>query len=166
MHTLLDLHGNIPTFIRMTDGTVHDVNILDEFLPEGAFYVMDRGYADFEHLYVFTMCWPFSWCARRRTFCSVGATRIRWTTGVRSDQTVILTAIDSATAYADALRRVSYHDAETDKRLKFLTNNFVLPALTIAYIYKSRWRVELLLQVRWRARAAAVYSGCRSRAAP
>jgi transposase len=149
MHTLLDLHGNIPTFIHITDGTVHDVNILDEFLPEaGAFYVMDRGYVDFERLYVFTLCLAFfvvrtkeNILLQRRYSLPVDKS-----TGVRSDQTVILTAIDSAEAYPDALRRVNYYDADTDNRLKFLTNNFVLPALTIAQIYKSRWQVELFFK--------------------
>ena len=149
MHTLLDLHGNIPTFIRITDGKVHDVNILDEILPEaGAFYVMDRGYVDFERLYMFTLSAAFFVV---RTKENVLLQRryshlVDNSTGVRSDQTVILTAIDSAKAYPDALRRVSYYDAETDKRLKFLTNNFVLPALTIAHIYKARWQVELFFK--------------------
>jgi transposase len=149
MHTLLDLHGNIPTFIRVTAGKVHDVNILDEILPEtGAFYVMDRGYIDFERLYVFTLCSAFfvvrtkeKVLLQRRSSHPVDKS-----TGVRSDQTVILTAVDSAKAYPDALRRVSYFDVATNKRLKFLTNNFVLPALTIAQIYKSRWQVELFFK--------------------
>jgi hypothetical protein len=149
MHTLLDLHGNIPTFIRITDGTVHDVNILDEIFPEaGAFYVMDRGYIDFERLYMFSLCSAFFVV---RTKGNVLLQRryshpVDKSSGVRSDQTVILTAIDSAKAYPDALRRVSYYDAETDKRLKFLTNNFALPALTIAQIYRSRWQVELFFK--------------------
>jgi DDE family transposase/uncharacterized protein DUF4372 len=150
MHTLLDLHGNIPTFIRITDGTVHDVNILDEFLPEtGAFYVMDRGYIDFERLYVFTMCSAFFVVRTKENILLQRrySHPVDKSTGVRSDQRVILTAIDSAMAYPDALRRVSYYDADTDKRLKFLTNNFALPALTIAQIYKSRWQVELFF--RW-----------------
>src|ERR1700720_4192905 len=146
IHTLLDLHGNIPTFIRITDGKVHDVNILDEILPEaGAFYVMDRGYIDFQRLFVFTLCSAFFVV---RTKENVLLQRryshpVDKTTGVRSDHTVILTAIDSAKAYPDSLRRVSYLDIETKKRLKFLTNNFVLPAFTIAQIYKCRWQVEL-----------------------
>jgi transposase len=150
MHTLLDLHGNIPTFIHITDGTVHDVNILDEFLPEtGAFYVMDRGYIDFERLYLFTMCSAFFVVRTKENILLQRrySHPVDKSTGVRSDQTVILTAIDSAMAYPDALRRVSYYDADTDKRLKFLTNNFALPALTIAQIYKSRWQVELFF--RW-----------------
>ena len=149
MHTLLDLHGNIPTFIRITSGNVHDVNILDEILPEaGAFYVMDRGYIDFERLFVFTLSSAFFVV---RTKSNVLLQRryshpVDKSTGVRSDQTVILTSFESASVYPDALRRVSYFDAETNKRLKFLTNNFVLPALTIAQIYKCRWQVELFFK--------------------
>jgi hypothetical protein len=149
MHTLLDLHGNIPTFIGITDGTVHDVNILDEILPEaGAFYVMDRAYVDFERLFVFTLCSAFFVVRTKKNILLQRrySHPVDKGTGVRSDQTVILTAIDSAQAYPDTLRRVSYHDADTDKRLKFLTNNFVLPALTIAQIYKSRWQVELFFK--------------------
>jgi len=150
MHTLLDLHGNIPTFIRVTDGKVHDVNILDEIIPEaGAFYVMDRGYVDFDRLYFFTLCSAFFVL---RTKENVLLQRryshpVDHSTGVRSDHTVILTAIESVKVYPDALRRVSYLDTETNKRLKFLTNNFVLPAFTIAQIYKCRWQVELFF--RW-----------------
>ena len=149
MHTLLDLRGSIPTFIHITDGKVHDVNVLDEIFPEaGAFYVMDRGYIDFERLYVFALCSAFFVV---RTKENVLLERryshpVDKTTGVRSDQTVILTAIESAKAYPETLRRVSFYDGETDKRLKFLTNNFVLPALTIAQIYKSRWQVELFFK--------------------
>jgi hypothetical protein len=149
MHTLLDLHGNIPTFISITDGKVHDVNILDEIMPEaGAFYVMDRGYVDFERLYVFTLSAAFFVV---RTKSNVILQRqyshpVDRTTGVRSDHTVILTAIGSAQMYPDALRRVSYLDVETRKRFKFLTNNFTLPAVTIAQIYKSRWQVELFFK--------------------
>jgi len=149
MHTLLDLHGNIPTFISITDGKVHDVNILDEIMPEaGAFYVMDRGYVDFERLYIFTLSAAFFVV---RTKSNVILQRryshpVDRTTGVRSDHTVILTAIGSAKAYPDALRRVSYLDVETRKRFRFLTNNFTLPAVTIAQIYKSRWQVELFFK--------------------
>ena len=149
MHTLLDLHGNIPTFIRITAGQVHDVNILDEFLPEaGAFYVMDRGYVDFRRLFVFTLCSAFFVL---RTKKNVLLQRryshpVDRSTGLRSDHTVILTPFNSAQVYPDPLRRVSYFDAETNKRLKFLTNNFTLPALTIAQIYKSRWQVELFFK--------------------
>ena len=149
MHTLLDLHGNIPTFISITDGKVHDVNILDEILPEaGAFYVMDRGYVDFERLYIFTLSAAFFVV---RTKSNVLMQRryshpVDKSTGVRSDHTVLLTAIDSAKAYPEALRRVSYLDVEKQKRFKFLTNNFTLPALTIAQIYQCRWQVELFFK--------------------
>ena len=149
MHTLLDLHGNIPTFIRITDGKVHDVNILDEILPEaGAFYVMDRGYIDFERLYVFTLSSAFFVV---RTKENVILQRrysrpVDKSVGLRSDHTVILTALESANSYPDALRRVSYFDAETNQRLGFLTNNFALPALTITQIYKCRWQVELFFK--------------------
>lgn len=149
MHTLLDLHGNIPTFIRITEGKTSDVNILDEFLPEaGAFYVMDRGYIDFERLFVFTLCSAFFVV---RTKENVLLQRryshpVDKSTGVRSDHTVILTTIESAKAYPDPLRRISYLDLETKKRLKFLTNNFLLPAVTIAQIYKCRWQVELFFK--------------------
>jgi hypothetical protein len=161
MHTLLDLHGNIPTFIRVTNGKVHDVNILDEILPEaGAFYVMDRGYVDFERLYVFTLSAAFFVV---RTKSNVLLQRryshpVDKTTGVRSDHTVILTAIDSAKVYPDPLRRVSYLDVETRKRFKFLTNNFTLSALTIAKIYKCRWQVELFFKwVKQHLRIKAFY---------
>src|ERR1700693_5008564 len=149
MHTLLDLHGNIPTFIRVTSGDVHDVNILDDIMPEaGAFYVMDRGYIDFQRLFVFTLSSAFFVV---RTKSNVLLQRryshpVDKSTGVRSDQTVILTSFESASVYPDALRRVSYFDAETNKRLKFLTNNFVLPALTIAQIYKCRWQLALFFK--------------------
>lgn len=149
MHTLLDLHGNIPTFIRVTSGDVHDVNVLDELVPEaGAFYVMDRGYIDFDRLYVFTLSSAFfvvrtksNVLLQRR--CSHPVDKI---TGVRSDQTVILSSFQSASAYPEPLRKISYVDAETGKRLVFLTNNFNLPALTIAQIYKQRWQVELFFK--------------------
>lgn len=149
MHTLLDLHGNIPTFIRITEGQTSDVNILDEFLPEaGAFYIMDRAYIDFERLFVFTLCSAFFVV---RTKENVLLQRryshpVDKSTGVRSDHTVILTTIESTKAYPDPLRRISYLDLETKKRLKFLTNNFLLPAVTIAQIYKCRWQVELFFK--------------------
>ena len=149
MHTLLDLHGNIPAFIHVTDGTVHDVNVLDLIAPEaGAFYVMDRAYVDFERLFLFTLCSAFFVV---RTKKNVVLQRryshpVDKTTGVRSDQTVILTTVDSATAYPDPLRRIRYVDADTNQRLTFLTNNFTLPALTIAQTYKCRWQVELFFK--------------------
>ena len=150
MHTLLDLRGNIPTFIRITDGKVHDVNILDQLLLEaGAFYVMDRGYVDFERLYAFTLASAFFVVRTKRNVLLQRrySQPVDKSTGVRSNQTVILATPGSAAVYPDALRRVSYFDAITGKRLVFLTNNFTLPALTIAEIYKKRWAVELFF--RW-----------------
>ena len=149
MHTLLDLHGNIPTFISITDGKVHDVNILDElFIEAGAFYVLDRGYVDFKRLHAFTRELAFF---VTRTKENILLQRryshpVDKSTGVRSDQTVVLVTAGSSAAYPEALRRVVYFDAITEKRLTFLTNNFTLPALTIAQIYKQRWQVELFFK--------------------
>jgi transposase len=161
MHTMLDLHGNIPTFIRITNGKVHDVNILDEIIPEpGAFYVMDRGYIDFQRLFVFTLSSAFFVV---RTKSNILLQRryshaIDKDTGVRSDQTVILASFESASAYPDPLRRVSYFDTETDKRLTFLTNNFALPAVTIAQIYRQRWQAELFFKwIKMHLRIKAFY---------
>src|SRR5271167_5114807 len=146
---LLDLRGNIPAFVHITDGKVHDVNVLDQIVPEaGAFYVMDRGYIDFERLFVLTLSAAFfvvrtksNLLLQRRYSHPVDKS-----TGVRSDQTVVLSSFESASVYPSPLRKVSYYDAESDKRLKFLTNNFMLPALTIAQIYKQRWQVELFFK--------------------
>ena len=149
MHALLDLHGTIPTFIRITEGRIHDVNILDQIVPEaGSFYVMDRGYVDFERLYVFTLCSAFfvvrskeNILLQRRYSHAVDET-----SDVRSDQTVILATASSAKAYPVPLRRVHYFDRKNDKHLIFLANNFALPALTIAQVYKARWTVELFFK--------------------
>lgn len=149
MHTLIDLHGNIPLFVCVTDGKVHDVNILDQIPPEaGAFYVMDRGYLDFERLYRLTVAAAFF---VTRTKDNVLLQRryshpVDLSTGVRSDQTVVLTAPASLKRYPAVLRRVRYYDAEHQRFLVFLTNNFQLPALTIADLYKSRWQVELFFK--------------------
>ena len=150
MHTLLDLRANIPTFIRITDGKTHDVKILDEIAPEpGAFYVMDRAYVDFKRLFAFTLCSSFFVVRTKKNILLQrrDSHAVDKSTGLRSDQTVILVAGASAKVYPHPLQRVSYFDAATNKRLKFLTNNFTLPALTIARIYKSRWQVELF--VKW-----------------
>lgn len=149
LHTLLDLRGNIPTFIGITDGKVADVTMLDEILPEaGAFYVMDRGYVDFERLYVLTLSAAFFVTRTKKNVLLQRrySHEVDQNVGVRSDHTVILTAINSIKAYPDTLRRVTYVDPDTQKRFRFLTNNFVLPALTIAKIYKSRWQVELFFK--------------------
>jgi IS4 transposase len=149
MHTLLDLHGNIPTFMSITEGKVHDVNILDEIHQEpGAFYVMDRACLDFERLYTFTLSAAF-FVVRSKSNVLLQrrySNPVDRATGVRSDHIVILTALESIKAYPDQLRRVSYLDVKTRKRFKFLTNNFALPAVTIAQMYKSRWQVELFFK--------------------
>jgi hypothetical protein len=149
MHTLIDLHGNIPVFVCVTDGKVHDVNILDQIAPEaGAFYVMDRGYLDFERLYRLTLAAAFF---VTRTKENVLLQRryshpVDRTSGVRSDHTVVLSAPGSLRHYPAALRRVRYFDSEHQQFLVFLTNNFELPALTIANLYRSRWQVELFFK--------------------
>ena len=149
LHTLLDLRGNIPTFIGITDGTVADVNMLDDIVPEpGAFYVMDRGYIDFERLFEFNLSSAF-FVTRTKTNILLQrrySRPIDKSTGVRSDHTVVLTTVNSIEMYPDALRRVKYLDVETRQRYEFLTNNFDLPALTIALIYRSRWQVELFFK--------------------
>ena len=149
LHTLLDLRGSIPTFIHISDGKEHDVNVLDDLIPEaGAFYVMDRGYLDFFRLYSLTQALAFfvirakSNLACRRLYSH----QVDRTTGLICDQTIRLTGSTSAKLYPEKLRRIKYHDTETDKTLVFLTNNFTLPALTIAQLYRSRWRVELFFK--------------------
>jgi hypothetical protein len=149
LHTLLDLRGPIPTMIAISEGKLADVRILDELIPEpGAFYVMDRGYIDFERLYWFTLALAFF---VTRTKAGVQLNRpesrpVDRTTGLRSDHIVWLTNPQSVAHYPDRLRRVSYRDPEDGKILIFLTNNFDLPALTIAHLYKLRWRVELFFK--------------------
>lgn len=145
MHTLLDLRGSIPTFIEVSDGRRSDVTVLDEIVPEaGSFYVMDRGYLDFERLHVLQGCSAFFVTRTKsnlllRHRCSRA---VDFSTGLISDHTVVLKTAESLKHYPDALRRVRYHDSEQDRTLVFLTNNFDLPALTIALLYKSRWKVE------------------------
>jgi hypothetical protein len=149
MHTLLDLRGSIPTYIEVFDGKLHDVNILDEILPEaGSFYVMDRGYLDFQRLYALHRYGAFF---VTRTKAGVRLRRrysraVDKTTGLRSDHTVVLTSAASLKNYPDPLRRVRFFDLEQRRWLIFLTNNFDLPALTIALLYKSRWKVELFFK--------------------
>jgi len=149
MHTLLDLHGNIPTFIRISAGKLPDVKVLDEIDPEaGSFYVMDRGYLDFERLYRFTLSLAF-FVVRTKQNVQLQRRYSRPAdrkTGVLSDQTVILATVASAKVYPDPLRRISYHDRVTDTKLQFLTNNFNVPALTVAEVYRCRWQVELFFK--------------------
>jgi hypothetical protein len=149
LHTLLDLRGQIPTVIRMTPAQMHDVKILDQLTPEaGAFYVMDRGYLDFERLYRWTQSGAFFVTRARKNvrFTRLVSHPIDKTTGVQCDQTIALRWFYSVKGYPDRLRRVRFWDAEREKRLVFLTNNFTLPALAIADLYRCRWQVELFFK--------------------
>ncbi|MQA92348.1 MAG: IS4 family transposase [Gemmatimonas sp.] len=149
LHTLLDLRGSIPTFIRMTDGKVHDVNILDELIPEpGSIYVMDRGYVDFGRLHTLHRSQAtFVVRAKKNLqFERLYSAPVDRSTGLVCDQTIVLTVAASAEAYPDTLRRIRYKDAESGKTLVFLTNNFALPALTITQLYRSRWKIELFFK--------------------
>jgi hypothetical protein len=150
LHTLLDLRGSIPTFIHISDGKLHEVNTLDIVpLEAGSFYVMDRGYLDFERLYTISQTSAFfvirgkSNLKCRRVYSHL----VDKSTGLLCDQSVLLTGFYQAKDYPDKLRRVKYYDKETDKTLVFLTNNFTLPAMTIAELYRCRWQVELFF--RW-----------------
>ena len=149
LHTLLDLRGSIPTFVSITDGKVHEVNILDELMLEaGSFYIMDRGYLDFARLYRMTQALAFFVTrAKSNMSCQrIAAREVDKTTGLICDQTILLKNFYAVKDYPDKLRRIKYHDAKTQKTLTFLTNNFSLPALTIAQLYKCRWRVELFFK--------------------
>lgn len=149
MHTLLDLRGNIPSFIKITEGTLHDVNILDILIPEpGSFYIMDRGYLDFERLYIFTQLLAFfvTRAKKNNKFRRIYSHPVDLTDGLRCDQTIMLVTPKSLAGYPEKLRRVKYFDADRGKQFVFLTNNFVLPALTIAKLYKCRWQIELFFK--------------------
>lgn len=149
LHTLLDLRGNIPVFISITDGKVHDVKIFDLLIPEpGSFYIMDRGYIDFSRLYMLTDCQAFFVTRAKRNlqYKRRYSHTVDRSTGLKCDQTIILTGFYSMKEYPQPLRRIRYYDAETDKNLTFLTNNFSLPAITIVQLYKARWQVELFFK--------------------
>jgi len=149
LHTLLDLRGLIPSFIQITEGKVHDINVLDDLIPEpGSFYILDRGYLDFERLYLLHQALAFFVIRSKSNlqFRRLYSQMIDKSMGLISDQTIMLTTFYSAEAYPEKLRRIRYFDRETDKRLCFLTNNFLLPALTIAQLYKCRWQVELFFK--------------------
>ena len=149
VHTLLDLCGNIPTFIHISDGKLHDVKVLDLLIPEpGAFYVMDRGYVDFERLYTlhtrgafFVIRAKSNLKYRRRASRAIDKSA-----GLRCDQSIVLTGVKTSRNYPQLLRRIGYHDPQTGKTLDFLTNHFALPAQTVAELYRSRWQVELFFK--------------------
>ena len=149
LHTLLDLRGNIPAFIHVSEGKLHDVNVLDMLIPEpGAFYVMERAYIDFQRLFLlhglgafFVVRAKSNTQYRRRYSRAVDRSQ-----GVRCDQTVVLTGVKTNKQYPQPLRRVGYYDATTDKRFDFLTNNFAIPPATVADLYRHRWQVELFFK--------------------
>jgi hypothetical protein len=149
LHTLLDLRGNIPTFIHISDGKMHEVNILDHLLPEpGAFYIMDRGFLDFERLYRFHEAGSF-FVTRGKSNLKIQrrySHPVDRRTGLICDQSVVLTGFYSHQGFQAPLRRIRFKDPETAKTLIFLTNNFILPAFTITELYRCRWQVELFFK--------------------
>jgi len=149
LHTLLDLRGNIPTFIHISDGKLHEVNVLDQLIPEaGAFYVMDRGFLDFARLYRFHQAGSF-FVIRAKSNTKVKrrySHHVDRTTGLICDQTIVLSGVFSSRDFAAPLRRIRFKDPATAKTLVFLTNNFALPALTITELYRCRWQVELFFK--------------------
>jgi hypothetical protein len=150
LHTLLDVRARIPAHVYVTGGQVHDVKVLDQlFLEPGAFYLLDRGYVDFARLYTLTQACAFfvTRAKGNAQFYRRCSHPVDKSTGVRSDQTIMLTGPKTSRLYPHPLRRIHYFDAEKDLRLIFLTNNFPLPALIIAQLYRARWRVELFF--RW-----------------
>ncbi len=149
LHTLLDLRGNIPTFIHISDGKLHDVNVLDILIPEpGAFYIMDRGYVDFKRLYALNQAGAFfvirakSNTQYRRQY----SRDIDKASGLKCDQTIVLSGVNTKNDYPQSLRRVKYFDSNTEKTFNFLTNNFNIPAKTVADLYRYRWQVELFFK--------------------
>lgn len=149
LHTLLNLQGNIPEFILISDGKLHDVNVLDYLIPSpGAYYVMDRGYLDFARLYQLHQAKAYFVTRAKRNFKFERrySHEVDKTTGIQCDQTILLETFYSLQGYPEPLRRIRYFDAELDRRLVFLTNDFVLPATTIAALYKSRWQIELFFK--------------------
>ena len=149
LHTLLDLRGNIPAFIRISHGRWHDAFALDEIIPEtGAFYIMDRGYIDFRRLHRLTQAAAFFVVRSRDNFRfkRLYSRSVDKTTGLICDQTVRAAGPKSLSGYPDTIRRIKFRDPDTNKSLVFLTNNFTLPAPTIAELYKCRWQVELFFK--------------------
>ena len=149
LHTLLDLRGSIPTFIHISDGKLHDVNVLDQLIPEaGSFYVMDRAYLDFFRLYTMNLHSAFFVIRAKSNFQfrRMYSHPVDKNTGLKCDQTIVLTGFYPSKDYPEKLRRIKYHDSDTNKTFVFLTNNFTIPALTVAQVYKCRWQVELFFK--------------------
>ena len=149
LHALLDLHGNIPSFIEITDGKVHDVNILDEIFPEpGSYYIMDRAYIDFHRLYTLNLEKAFFIIRAKSNFKyrRLYSHPVDKLSGLRCDQTIITTGTNTKGRYPEKLRRIRFYDSTNNRYFEFLTNNFVLPALTITELYKQRWQIELFFK--------------------
>lgn len=149
LHTQIDLHGNIPCFLRVTPAAVHDVNLLDQLPREaGAFYLFDRAYVDFSRLHLFHRDAAFFVTRAKKNldYARRGSRPVRKEMGLRSDQTIVLRGFRAVRDYPDTLRRISYVTPENNQRLVFLTNNFQLAAVTIARLYRCRWQVELFFK--------------------
>jgi len=149
LHTALDLRGSIPIFIKITDARVYDLCILDELIPEaGSFYIMDRGFLDFTRLYTLNLFNAYFIIRARSNikFRRIYSHPVNKSTGLKCDQTIALTGVDSPKYYPEKLRRVRFFDRENNNNLTFLTNNFILPADTIAQLYKCQWQIELFFK--------------------
>ena len=149
LHTLMDLRGNIPAFISISDGKMHDVNILDNIIPEpGAFYIMDRGYLDFKRLYFLNHCMSFfiTRAKKNTSFKRIYSSKVDRNTGILCDQCIKLKDRNTSKEYPDRLRRIKYYDKENGKMLTFITNNFIIPSITVTQLYRSRWQIELFFK--------------------
>lgn len=149
LHTLLDLRGSIPAFIDITDGSVHDVNILDILMTEpGSYYIMDRGYIDYKRLYRLNreLGYFVTRAKSNMKFRRLYSNKVDKSTGLKCDQKIKLTGFYQKKEYPDYIRRVKYHDKESQTSYVFLTNNFEIPAMTVALLYKNRWKIELFFK--------------------
>jgi hypothetical protein len=149
LHTLMDLRGNIPAFISISDAKMHDVNILDKITPEpGAFYIMDRGYLDFKRLYYLNHCMSYfiTRTKKNTSFKRIYSNKVDKNTGLLCDQCIKLKERTSSKEYPDRLRRIKYFDKDTGKKLTFITNNFIIQPITVTQLYRSRWQIELFFK--------------------